>query len=93
MMRYVVDLRYYQLYNTANMLSREWHRILKNDGVKTWAVSPGYLATGLGGSVEKNRAAGAGDPQLGGEFVREILEGKRDEDVGKAILRDKVQPW
>lgn len=75
------------------MICREWHRLLKDDGVKTWAVSPGYLATGLGGSTEKNKAAGAGDPQLGGEFVREIIEGKRDQDAGKAILRDKVQPW
>jgi NAD(P)-dependent dehydrogenase (short-subunit alcohol dehydrogenase family) len=33
-----------------NMLMREWHRILLNDGVKVWAISPGFLATGLGGS-------------------------------------------
>ena len=33
-----------------NMLMREWTRILKNDGVKVWCVSPGFLATGLGGS-------------------------------------------
>jgi NAD(P)-dependent dehydrogenase (short-subunit alcohol dehydrogenase family) len=32
-----------------NMLVREWHRILLNDSVKVWAVSPGFLATGLGG--------------------------------------------
>jgi NAD(P)-dependent dehydrogenase (short-subunit alcohol dehydrogenase family) len=32
-----------------NMLMREWRRILYNDGVKVWAVSPGFLATGLGG--------------------------------------------
>ena len=32
-----------------NMLMREWHRLLKNDGVKVWAISPGFLATGLGG--------------------------------------------
>jgi NAD(P)-dependent dehydrogenase (short-subunit alcohol dehydrogenase family) len=33
-----------------NMLVREWHRILLNDGVKVFAVSPGFLATGLGGA-------------------------------------------
>lgn len=33
-----------------NMLVREWHRILLNDGVKVWAISPGFLATGLGGA-------------------------------------------
>jgi NAD(P)-dependent dehydrogenase (short-subunit alcohol dehydrogenase family) len=32
-----------------NMMMRQWHRILRNDGVKVWAVSPGFLATGLGG--------------------------------------------
>jgi len=32
-----------------NMLMREWCRILKNDGVKIWAISPGFLATGLSG--------------------------------------------
>jgi NAD(P)-dependent dehydrogenase (short-subunit alcohol dehydrogenase family) len=32
-----------------NMLMREWHRILLKDGVKVWAISPGFLATGLAG--------------------------------------------
>jgi len=32
-----------------NMLTREWARILRNDGVKVWAISPGFLATGLAG--------------------------------------------
>jgi NAD(P)-dependent dehydrogenase (short-subunit alcohol dehydrogenase family) len=32
-----------------NMMMRQWHRILLNDGVKVWAISPGVLATGLGG--------------------------------------------
>ncbi|PFH57080.1 hypothetical protein XA68_15555 [Ophiocordyceps unilateralis] len=77
-----------------NMMMREWHRNLSEDGVKVWAISPGYLATGLGGSVERNKKQGAGDPVVGGEFVRDVLEGRRDGDVGKAIQRDdRVQPW
>jgi NAD(P)-dependent dehydrogenase (short-subunit alcohol dehydrogenase family) len=32
-----------------NMMMRQWYRILLNDGVKVWAISPGFLATGLGG--------------------------------------------
>lgn len=32
-----------------NMMMRQWHRILLNDKVKVWAVSPGFLATGLNG--------------------------------------------
>lgn len=35
-----------------NMLMREWRRTLLNDGVKVWAVSPGFLATGLAGIGE-----------------------------------------
>lgn len=31
-----------------NMLMRDWARILREDGVKIHAVSPGFLATGLG---------------------------------------------
>jgi NAD(P)-dependent dehydrogenase (short-subunit alcohol dehydrogenase family) len=30
-----------------NMLMREWAKTLKNDGVKVFAISPGFLATGL----------------------------------------------
>ena len=30
-----------------NMMMREWTRILKNDGVKVFGISPGFLATGL----------------------------------------------
>ncbi len=33
-----------------NMLMRDWYRILLNDGIKVWAISPGFLATGLGGA-------------------------------------------
>ena len=73
---------------------REWARILHADGVKVWALSPGYLATGLGGSQEKNKAQGAQDPAVAGPFVREVLEGKRDDQVGKVIKRDgEVQSW
>lgn len=32
-----------------NMAMREWARLLKNDGVKTWSISPGFLASNLGG--------------------------------------------
>lgn len=32
------------------MLMREWRRLLLNDGVKVWAISPGFLATGLAGA-------------------------------------------
>ena len=40
----------YSVSKTAlNMAMLDWTRILKNDSVKIWGVSPGFLATGLGG--------------------------------------------
>lgn len=37
---------------------------------------------------------GALEPHVGGEFIRDVIEGKRDHHVGKAIKNDDViQPW
>ncbi|RAL13340.1 putative short chain dehydrogenase [Aspergillus homomorphus CBS 101889] len=76
-----------------NMLMREWHRVLKPDGVKVFALSPGLLATGLGGNPELMRAMGAADPAVAGPFVRAVVEGERDADVGRVLTRDGVQEW
>ncbi|KAJ5936121.1 hypothetical protein N7454_005419 [Penicillium verhagenii] len=76
-----------------NMLMREWHRWLKEDGVKVWGISPGFLATGLGGDPEAFRKMGAGDPAVAGPFIRSVVEGERDGDVGRVISRDGVQAW
>lgn len=76
-----------------NMVMREWHRILREDGVRAWCLSPGLLATGLGGNPELLKQLGADDPAVAGPFVRSVLEGQRDGDVGKVISRDGVQPW
>ncbi|KAL3493352.1 NAD(P)-binding protein [Aspergillus germanicus] len=76
-----------------NMLVREWDRILKNDGVKVWAVSPGLLATGLAGNPEAMKKMGAEDASVAGPFFRGILEGKRDGDVGAVVNRAGIQPW
>ena len=76
------------------MLMREWARLLRGDGVKVWAVSPGFLATGLGGvGVETLKKMGALEPSVGGGFVRDVVEGKYDDKVGKVIRKDMVQPW
>lgn len=76
-----------------NMMMREWYRMLKNDGVKVWCVSPGFLATGLGSNKEALEKMGASDPAVAGKFIQTVLEGSRDDDVGKVILRDGVQSW
>lgn len=74
-------------------MMREWCRILKEDGVKVWCISPGFLATSLGGNADVNKKMGAGDPAVGGLFVQSVLEGHRDGDLGKIVTRDGVQPW
>lgn len=77
-----------------NMLMREWVRILKNDSVKVWAISPGFLATGLGGvGKEQLLKMGAQDPSVGGQFIRDVVQGKRDHDIGKIIRKDMIQSW
>ncbi|KAF5240357.1 hypothetical protein FANTH_9617 [Fusarium anthophilum] len=88
------NLPAYRSSKTAmNMMMREWFRLLGQDGVKVWAISPGYLATGLGVGQEQNKTQGAIDPSIGAAIVRDVLEGVRDKDVGKVVSRQGVQPW
>jgi len=78
-----------------NMLMVEWARMLRNDGVKVWAIAPGLLATNLGGDPDYLKKLGAKDPKLGGEALRGLIEGKRDADVGKVVreYETPIQPW
>ncbi|KAH7245760.1 hypothetical protein BKA59DRAFT_511720 [Fusarium tricinctum] len=76
-----------------NMVMLSWHHLLKGDGVQVWTVSPGFLATGLGGNPELLKKAGAGDPATGGELIRSVIEGEKDGDVGKVVGQSGVQPW
>ena len=36
---------------------------------------------------------GAIDPSEGGNFVKDVVQGKRDGDAGKAIRATMIQPW
>ena len=68
--------------------------MLKEDGVKVWAVSPGFLATSLGGgSPEAMEALGAVDAAIGGQLIKGVVEGVRDADVGRIVAKDNVQSW
>lgn len=75
------------------MMMLNWHWVLKEDGVKVWSLSPGMLATNLGGMKERLKAMGAGDPSIGGNLLAEIVEGKRDADAGKVVNLQGVQPF
>jgi len=77
-----------------NMMMLDWVRMLEPDGVKVFAISPGFLATNLGGmGSEMMKKFGAGEPSVGGGFIRDVVHGVRDGDKGKVINKDGVQPW
>ena len=77
-----------------NMLMLDWNHKLKADGVKVWAVGPGFLATNLGGvGPDKAKEMGAGHPSAGGKVLKSVVEGERDADVGKLINKDGFSRW
>lgn len=61
--------------------------------IKVMALSPGFVATNLGGDVEAMRQAGAGDPSDTGRFIMSVIEGKRDADSNKMVTEDGSYPW
>ena len=81
----------YRCSKTAlNMLMLDWNHKLKEDRVKVWAVGPGFLATNLGDLHEKAIEMGAGHPSAGGKVLRSVVEGERDADVGKIVVKDGI---
>lgn len=76
-----------------NMMMLSWHWELQPDGVKVWCVSPGFLATNLGGDQKALKDRGAGDPSIGGRLVASVVEGARDAEVGKVVAGSGVQPF
>lgn len=76
----------YRCSKTAlNMLMLDWNHKLKADGVKVWSAAPGVMATNLGGVPELAKAMGGKDPAVAAAFVRTVVEGERDDQVGKLI--------
>ncbi|KAJ7605859.1 hypothetical protein DFH06DRAFT_1384764 [Mycena polygramma] len=76
-----------------NMLMLDWNHKLKADGVKVWAVGPGFLVTDLGGARDKVVAMGGGHASIGGRLLRTVVDGERDADVGKIIGKDGLIPF
>ncbi|PRP83053.1 hypothetical protein PROFUN_09908 [Planoprotostelium fungivorum] len=76
-----------------NMLMLDWNHKLKADGVKVWALQPGILATNLGNVKELAVKFGAKHPSLGGQYVRDVIEGQQDELVGKHVSREGAIPF
>lgn len=84
----------YRCSKTAlNMLMLDWNHKLKADGVKVWCVGPGILATNLGGVPELAIQMGAKHPSVGGRLLKQVVEGERDDSVGKIVTAAGVMPW
>ncbi|KAL1877498.1 hypothetical protein Daus18300_002485 [Diaporthe australafricana] len=84
----------YRASKTAlNMIMLSWHWVLKEDGVMVWAVSPGFLATGLGGQRASMARRGAAPASAGGELTATFIEGGKDADVGKVVGESGIQPF
>jgi len=68
-------------------------------GLKVFAMCPGFVVSNLRGTSEEARngtgyrAGGAGDPEVSGETLLRIIRGERDADVGKFVHKDGVYPW
>lgn len=83
----------YRCSKTAlNMLMMDWNHKLKADGVKVWGVAPGLLATNLGNIKEKVKEMGGGHPSEGGVLYKKVVEGERDDQVGKVIGKNGLMP-
>ena len=77
-----------------NMLAACYAKELKDKfGAKVWAVEPGLVATNLTRNPDALRARGALEPDTSARTVLGIVEGKRDEDVGKLVYKDGLWPW
>jgi NAD(P)-dependent dehydrogenase (short-subunit alcohol dehydrogenase family) len=86
----------YRLSKTAlNMWALQEAKELQPKKVKVFIVCPGLVKSNLRGKTEdKVSAAGrAGDPEVSGQTMLRIIEGKRDQDVGKFVHKDGVYEW
>ncbi len=75
------------------MMMIDWNHKLKADGVKVWSVGPGALVTDLGNAREKAKAMGCGHASIGGKLLRSVVEGERDADVGKIVVKNGISQF
>jgi NAD(P)-dependent dehydrogenase (short-subunit alcohol dehydrogenase family) len=78
-----------------NMLTVKYTKILGEKGVKIFVVCPGLVRSYLRGHSEEEVSSGgrAGDPTVSGQLILDVIEGKRDADVGRLIHKDGVYSW
>ena len=78
-----------------NMIALREHIEFAEKGLKVFAMSPGFVVSNLRGTTEELRSGwGKAEPaSVSGELMLSILEGKRNEDVGKLVWKDGVYEW
>jgi NAD(P)-dependent dehydrogenase (short-subunit alcohol dehydrogenase family) len=93
---YGVDALTYRMSKAAlNMLVVCQHKEFQKKGIKVWGICPGYVITDLTGEDDReNRAKqGADSPATSAETILTVVEGKRDQDVGKVVHKDGIYGW
>lgn len=72
-----------------NMWAIQQARIPGKKGVKTFVMDPGFIVSNLRGKSEEARHGGAignaQDPRIAGQLMLNIIQGRRDEHVGKFV--------
>ncbi len=78
-----------------NMIALREHVEFAEKGLKVFAMSPGFVVSNLRGTSEELRSGWgkAGPASVSGEFMLNILDGKRDEDVGKLVWENGIYEW
>lgn len=84
-----------------NMMYLEWVKLFANDPIRVFCISPGFLATGLSFiGADTMKSIGAGDPAMGGNTVKDVVEGKMHANAGKVVDGRQgrnnvvdIQPW
>ncbi|KAB8766463.1 hypothetical protein FH972_026623 [Carpinus fangiana] len=78
-----------------SMLAIRGHVTLGSEGVKVLAICPGLVESNLRGESEAARTYGglAADPAISGRLVEDILQGKRDGDLGKFVHKGGLYGW
>jgi NAD(P)-dependent dehydrogenase (short-subunit alcohol dehydrogenase family) len=80
---------------TLNMATLQSHIQLSDKGFKVFAFCPGLVVSNLRGKTEEARGGWgmAGDPKLSGQGILNIIEGNRDDLVGKFVHKDGMYDW
>jgi NAD(P)-dependent dehydrogenase (short-subunit alcohol dehydrogenase family) len=92
-----VDAAAYRMSKAALNMLMMCNKVQFEGKVKCWAFNPGFVVTDLSRTGEKGiqerRDRGAGDPRESAEALLEVVNGRRDKDVGGFVHKDGVHPW